>query len=656
MRPVTIARILLAILLTMAVPAASTVRTVLADVSTPLVELPGSLGAAPNGRIIGAHDVTAPLAVSVVLEPTNAAQIDSLLAALYDPTSPQYHQWLPRGAFEAMFAPSSAQVAQVQSYLQGQGLQILPSSSPFLMQATGSTAQVEAAFGTHISDYVAPDNTRFFANDTSAKVPASLSGIVNGVVGLSSTAQAHPQYVTTRAAAQRRGTAVPLYGAGPGGSGLTPSQITSLYGGSQVAGAALANPSEDLSAAGANGQGAGRTLAVFELSGYTRQDVVNYEHRFFGPGENVPLVDVNVDGGPIASHCPKGDTCPPPPDYSGDIEVEADLEAQIAVAPKVSTIVVYNAPNDMTGQTEIDEYTKIAHDDWADSISSSWAACEQDVGTADILAESVAFKQMALQGQSMFASAGDTGAFECLRDTGSPNLDDLAVLDPSSQPYVTAVGGTSFGTFDPGSNPTPSYPTGSETVWNPLDLCADSAAGLQNCVNFGTGGGGNSVVWPRPSYQYGAGVTNAYTRYAPTCALAKSGQACRSTPDVSANADEFTPYAELCTGNPATNSTCATFSSAQPVPGWFGIGGTSLSSPVWSAIVALWGSYHQRRFGQANVSLYSLYRANYGEYFHGISGTNQTENNNGFYPVTPNYDYATGIGTPRIAAIVKSTP
>ena len=266
---------------------------------------------------------------------------------------------------------------------------------------------------------------------------------------------------------------------------------------------------------------------------------------------------------------------------------------------------------------------------------------------------------MALQGQSMFSSAGDTGAFECLRDTGSPNLTDLAVLDPSSQPYVTAVGGTSFGSFDPGRNPTPSYPYGFETVWNPLDLCAASPSGQGNCVTFGAGGGGNSVYWPRPSYQHGPGVTSSYTRYGPSCVLARSGQACRSTPDVSANADEFTPYAELCTGNPSTNSTCATFSSSQPppaVPGWFGIGGTSLSSPVWSAIIALSDSYNHRRFGQADVSLYNKFRSNYGAYFHDITGINQTENNNGYYPVTPNYDYATGIGTPRIAAIVKAGP
>jgi len=285
----------------------------------------------------------------------------------------------------------------------------------------------------------------------------------------------HPQYITTRSAAQKAGKAVPSYGAGPGGSGLTPSQSSSIYGANK------------LYSLGSRGQGKGATLAVFELSGYTSSDVTTYEHQFFGASENVPLVDINVDGGPLTPVCPKGDKCNPPNDYSGDIEVVADIETQIAIAPQIDGILVYNAPNDFQGITILDEYLKIAHDNLADSISSSWGACEQDTGFAAAQAESVAFKQMATQGQSMFSAAGDTGAYDCLRGSG---LTKLTVDDPSSQPYVTAVGGTSFGTFDPRTSLHPSYPTGFETVWNVLNLCNGTASGLKNCANFGAGGGG----------------------------------------------------------------------------------------------------------------------------------------------------------------------
>ena len=58
--------------------------------------------------------------------------------------------------------------------------------------------------------------------------------------------------------------------------------------------------------------------------------------------------------------------------------MDADIETQLAVAPDVARLLVYNAPNDDTGQTALDESTRIASDDTADSVSSSWEDCEDD--------------------------------------------------------------------------------------------------------------------------------------------------------------------------------------------------------------------------------------------------------------------------------------
>jgi subtilase family serine protease len=620
------------------------------------VSIGGSYSGTPAGaQLRGQHADNSQLTISVALHSRNEAELNNLLAELYDPSSSQFHQWLSTGEFNALFAPTSSQVAQVQSFLRQAGLSVSAgSSTPFLLQATGTTAQMEAAFRTHLSDYTAAKGQMFFQNDSAIQIPASLSNVVLGVMGLSNTARLHAPYITTRQGAQEEGKPVPQYGAGPGGSGLVPSQTASLYG---------ANGVYQL---GSQGRGKGATLAVFELSGYTPADITAYENQFFGPSENVPLVDINVDGGPITPKCPSGDQCGPfgpscpkgcdSADYSGDVEVEADIETQIAIAPQIDRILVYNAPTDALGITVLDEYFKIANDNLADSISSSWGLCEPDAGLAMAQAESIAFKQMATQGQSMFVAAGDTGAYDCLRDTGSPNMNSVSVDDPGSQPFVTGVGGTSFGTFDPGSNLHPSYPKGFETVWNVLNQC--SGKSLTNCLTLGAGGGGVSSFWGRLSYQRGSGVINSFSQMSPYCSQATAGQYCREVPDVSANADEFTPYAEYCTGNPATNSTCALLSSGQPVPGWFGIGGTSLSSPLWSGIIALWDSVQGQRFGNANAGLYELFRSDnsYSQFFHDITGKNQTENNNGLYPTTPNYDMATGIGSPRISGIAEYNP
>lgn len=623
----------------------------------PYVTLPKSyLGAPTNARLLGPHAATGQMEVQLVLSPRNGAQLDSLFNALYDPSNAQYHQWLAKGQFNARFAPGVSQVTLLDHYLTQQGLHIVHSPSPFFVRAVGTTSAVEAAFRTHVSDYQAANGTRFYANDRAVQVPANFASLVQGVSGLSSTVREQSHYITTQSAAKAAGKAVPKYGDGPGGSGLSPQQTESLYN---------ATPLYSSS----NGAGQNTVLAVFELSGYTRSDVVAYEQQFFGGDVNVPMTDVNVDGGPINPVCPTGDQCGPfdggpcangcdSADYSGDIEVEADLEMQISIAPFAKGILVYNAPNDFLGITTTDEYAAIANDDFADSISSSWGLCEQDAGYGQAQAEAVLFYQMAVQGQSMFSAAGDTGAYDCLRDTGSPNQNAVAVDDPSAQRLVTAVGGTSFGSFDPGSNDSPTYPTGFETVWNVLDACSGSAYGLTQCANLGAGGGGNSIFWAQPIPQWGPGVISSYTQDGPYCIRAQVGKPCRELPDVSANADEYTPYAEYCTGNPATNSTCALFSASLTPPGWFGIGGTSLSSPLWSGIIALWDSYNGERFGAGYIGLYRMFRHSgaYSNLFHDITGINQTENNNGLYPVTPNYDMATGIGTPDITAIAVTWP
>ena len=105
---------------------------------------------------------------------------------------------------------------------------------------------------------------------------------------------------------------------------------------------------------------------------------------------------------------------------------------------------------------------------------------------------------MAMQGQSVFAAAGDTGAFDCIRSDGTIIAD---TDDPSSQPWVTSVGGTSLESDNPDTNPSPGYPAAGESVWNPRGLCSESengpggVVGATFCAVVGAGGGGSSQYW-----------------------------------------------------------------------------------------------------------------------------------------------------------------
>ncbi len=609
------------------------------------------------------------MAIEIVLAPRNASGLSSLLTDLYDANSANYQHWLAPGEFSSRFAPDSAQSAAVAAYLRESGLDVEQTSSPFLLRASGPSSMMETTFHTALHSYSNRKGITYYSNVAEIQMPETLAPGVLAVVGLSNTVRPHSHIV--RPASHSSGPPIPsceapyptiaqlynlfvngigfpvVYGGGPGCNGLTPDQTNSLYGAPDLGPAA---------------KGEGVNIAVFELSAYQHSDIDAWTEQFYGPKFKAPLEDIIVDGGPLAPICPMGDQCPPSFEgYAGDIEVDADIETQLAIAPDVRRLLVYNAPNDFTGQTELDEYTKIADDDIADVISSSWGECENDAGAGLVQAENLVFEQMALQGQSMFGAAGDTGAFDCIRSDGTTIVN---VDDPPSQPWVTSVGGTSFETFNPDANPDPSYPTGVETVWNVYNLCnaspdEDGLPGFDWCAAGGAGGGGNSQFWGRPIYQNGPGITNRYTAYGngtTNCALARKGTPCREVPDISADADALTGYAEYCTGSAATPNSQCTFSAGQTPPGWFEIGGTSLSSPLWSGIIADQDGFWRSRLGNANPLLYLLYNFDPAGYFNDITGIHQAENNNGLFPVTPGYDMATGIGTPKMGAIITLVP
>jgi subtilase family serine protease len=638
---------------------------------------------ATTAKKTGRISTTRQMSVDVVLAPANQAGLNSLLNEQYTPGSSAYGRWLAAGQFDSEFAPSQATVQAMTAYLQGHGLTVQSTATPFLLRAVGNSTQIQTAFATTIDNYRNAQGVSFYSNATPASVPASLASSVLGVVGLTNTVRLQSLASTQSASASSAGhggepsceipypqtlaqlQAIPAngpfngYGGGPGCSGLTPSQTNSIYNAPN---------------AGPRAKGAGATVALFEESAYNHSDITNWAHTFYGGRYTPHVVDINVDGGPLApntSQCPVGDTCFY--GYNGDIEVEADIEQDLTIAPDANSILVYNVPNDETGQVNLDQYATIANQDRADSISSSWGECEADAGLAYAQAENILFEQMAAQGQSMFASSGDTGAFECLRDGTFSDHAPIEQLDPASQPWVTSTGGTSFESFDPGSNPNPRYPFGTEAVWNTLDVCSGNnsssatSTGIVDCGAYGAGGGGNSIFWPMPNYQRGRGVINPYTVYGPSnCALAATGQPCREGPDVSANADPLTGYAEYCTGSnyvspnptgPDYTSTCIGLTPTPGAPGWFHIGGTSLSAPLFGALFTDRDAYNGHRAGNANYLLYALFDNPFtnASDFHDITGFRQVSNNNGFYPVTPGYDEATGIGTPNFTGLITGS-
>jgi kumamolisin len=647
--------------------------------SVAYVALRGTSPAVPDARL-GSYS-SAQMSVEVALAPQDQTGLNDQLHSLYTEGSPNYHRWLAKGQFDKLYAPTTATQSAVASYLASSGLTVQPSGSPFLVRAAGSSQQVSAAFRTTLSTYKASGGSQYFANSTAVQLPSALAPGVLGVIGLnndyhlspatalapitrekptSSSSCETPYPTEAQLSALATGdTSFPFgYGGGPACSGLTPSQVNSIYG---------------APTAGSRAKGAGVTMAVVEFTAYQESDPQTWAKTFYGSGYTMPQIDNElVDGGPLNPDCPSGDSCPASYNgYIADWLVDLDIERYLTVSPDAAKIVVYNAPNDTTGQTILDEYTRIADDDTADVISSAWSAPEDLMSAAYVQSENVIFEQMAAQGQAFFESAGDEGPYSLEEYTGSTAL---SVRDPSAQPYVTSVGGTSLENYNPGTNPNPQYPGGDETVWNTGNLCKDSSAEVGGVTGYAwciqspllstyflgsAGAGGSSMYWGRPFYQTGQGVNSLYTTYGnggTQCQLATEGAPCREIPDVSAIADEYTPLATFCTGTASLpNSECSQLESGENDPGWFGLAGTATSAPLWAGIAADRDSYTGGRSGFFNPLLYGLFNANPGKYFNDITGSGQTVNTNGLLPTTPGYDEATGIGTPKMAALITAS-
>ncbi len=191
---------------------------------------------------------------------------------------------------------------------------------------------------------------------------------------------------------------------------------------------------------------------------------------------------------------------------------------------------------------------------------------------------------------------------------------NLAATDPASQPYVTAVGGTSVTAVGPA-------PT--ETVWND-----------QLHFSEGAGGGGISQTFSMPAYQQSLGTVSGSS--GTPCGVS-SGD-CREIPDVSADADPSTGYVIYDSYNFTAQTS------------WTAMGGTSGAAPLWAAVLAVDASAdgNTAGYGALNPALYLLAQRSAGTYLNDITSGNNDNNatDGGSYPAMTGYDMATGLGTP----------
>jgi kumamolisin len=422
------------------------------------------LSATRLGRVAAEEPIRLSLAVRL-----DDALLKETLDQIYGPLAPANRRFLTSTEFAQKFDLLSKR-EQLKQFARARGMAVIAEEDrpdSMVVRVSGSAGIIEQAFGVQLNRYRDATGQVFRAHESDPIVPASIQPHLSAIFGLTDFQGAFSPSLQGSPVAPTYGP-LALSGTGPGG-GLAPNDIKTVY---ELPTALTA--------------GAGQTAAVFELAQFNPTDLAGYTSQFHLP--NIPLTIISVDG--FSSVCPPGSCV-----GLGMAEVDLDTELIAAVAPGLSQILVYDGPN--TQQGAMDIYNQIATDNLAQVISTSWGEGESRVGSAMLQSENQVFQRMAIQGQSMFAASGDSGAY---------GAGGTLVYDPPAQPNLTSVGGTSL----------------SGTLQAPVETAWSGS------------GGGLSSFWPLPTYQTGlAGVAS---------------QQFRNVPDVALNADPNSPYATYVNG------------------------------------------------------------------------------------------------------------
>jgi subtilase family serine protease len=576
---------------------------------------------------LGPTAPSTPQTVSIVLKIQNQARLESFVAGTVTPGNANYQQFMSMRDFMQSYAPSSAEVQFVTHAMAAQGITVNDvMSNNLVIHATGTTAQFNQLLQTQIHDYF--DGLHHFHKPVSeGKIPSTLADLILVIAGLNNQPQAHPM-------SQRVAEAQPAVGAvesvkvsllNKGATSGTPGQLTVTD---------VANLYNITPLYNNNIKGKGRTIGIATLANFSPADAYAY---WAAVGLNVSqnrITQVHVDGGG---------------GVNGADETTLDVEQSGGIAPDAK-VIVYDAPNTDAGF--IDVFYQAIADNKVDTLSVSWGSPEI-AQTPDVMtAQHQAFIVAAAQGISVFASAGDSGAYDINNANGGyayPGCSQLLTVDsPASDPYVTAAGGTTLPNVQVHKYGTITVPAERPWGWDYLEnyMVTNYGQAFYDAYYFPVGGGGGvSVNYDLPSYQNRAhGKQTSPAGQSLICQTDSgpqnlitlpAGYAGRNVPDISLNADPYTGYSVYYQG------------------GWvYGMGGTSFVAPQLNGMTSLISQALGKRVGLLNPQIYARL-AQFG-YSSGSSFNPITTGDNLYWQAGPQYNPATGVGTLNLANFLYS--
>ena len=552
---------------------ASLTLSVSASAAPSRVSLSGSVaGFARPANLVRHVAASSKVDFELYLGLRDAAGASALLRKVSTPHTAAYAHYLTPAQFRARFARPSSDVVAAGAWLRSQGFTVgdVPENHTTI-GASGTAAQVNHAFGITLGTYRTSGHV-VRAADRAPSVPASLSGIVRGVIGLTPVRMHHGAIAPPPAF--RSGRPCSAYWASQMATdqprafgrlqpraicGYTPAQMQGAYG--------MTN------AIRTGNDGSGVTVAVIDaFAAPTMQKDLNiYSSRHGLPQTTIHQIKLPA--------CP---VCPPGMQQGWYGEETLDLDAVHSMAPGAK-LVFLGAKSDF--DIDILERVNFAIDNHIASIvSNSYGDAGENLPESEIKAEEAAYQQAIVEGIGFYFSSGDCG--DNLDPQGICGGTGTRATDyPASSPNVTAVGGTSIGIGKGGKY---LFETGWGTTASSLGARTTVERTAAPRLLLLRKRWRHQQALPRALVPAGRGPERLAHHWG-----TKSG---RVEPDIAADGD---PNTGFLVGETQTFPNGVRY-------GEYRIGGTSLSSPIFAGIMALANQAAGHDLGFVNPLLYSL--------------------------------------------------
>jgi len=535
---------------------------------------------------LGPVDPNTVITVTVWLQLHNEKQLDTLVQQQHQRGSSQYRQWITQDQFNGSFGPTTQEVNAVQNYLNAKKLStVFVAENNMYVKVQGTAADIQNAFHVQIHNYKFSGN-QYRSNTADPSVNDASGAHIAAITGLDDYGF-QPALVRPSDADGKPFPFRPLSQVTPGGlffegQAFRPVETDVFTGGGNTAtytgnryGSDITNnnlghlppqgysPNEiqtaynlgPLYAAGLNGTG--ETIVITDAFGSA---TIAEDAAIFSAIYGLPPINLQIVKTPGISHNPHGVA------LGWDGETTLDVEWAHAIAPGANIALVL--ATDTGSLDEAINYAVVHH--LGNTISNSWSSVEGLGNPAQFNRDNRILQMAAAQGIDVNFASGDFG-------DETPQVGFVTVDFPASSPFATGIGGTSLAL---NANNSIMFQTG----WgNNLTRIANTNA-LNNSpvvpplhlgFQFGAGGGA-SLTFVRPPFQSGLSVPGNT----------------RLVPDISMFADPFTG-AEII----------------QTIGGQLSVGvvgGTSLSTPVFSGVMAIAAQKAGHGLGQAATLVYSL--------------------------------------------------